>query len=138
VFTACPRDLTGRQQAKAEQQAPGERRRQSDRLQSLGRLAGGMSARLQQPARVILNYAALVAQRSAATPAFTAEQIRAAVEQGARRNPRVLAGLSAVQGTGRLGNRASPAAWAIDGAASGHRAIDQVLRGQAPATGARG
>jgi hypothetical protein len=87
-----------------------------------------------------LKYAAFVAQPAAGDPAASAdaEQIRAAVEQGARCNPRVLAGLSAVQGTGRLGNRASPAAWAIDGAASGHRAIDQVLRGQAPATGARG
>jgi hypothetical protein len=40
VFTACLRDLTGRKQARAEQQAPGKRLRQSGRLQSPGSRPG--------------------------------------------------------------------------------------------------
>jgi hypothetical protein len=50
VFTACLRDLTGRKQARAEQQAPGKRLCQSEWLQAWA--AGrGRGARLQQPAR---------------------------------------------------------------------------------------
>ena len=51
----------------------------------------------------------------------------------------MLTGLSAVQIAGRLGYPASPAGWAIGGAASTIIvAIDQVPHGQAPATGAHG
>jgi hypothetical protein len=75
------------------------------------------------------------AAQSAAVPFL--DIANRSVLAGAQHNPQVLAGLSAVQIADQLGNPASPVARAIDGAASTIiAAIEQVLHGQAPATGA--
>jgi two-component system, cell cycle sensor histidine kinase and response regulator CckA len=86
VFTGCLRDLTDRKKAEQEQQALGERLRQSERLQSLGQLAGGVAHDFNNLLGVILNNAAFLAEWTAGDPHASAdvEQIRAAAEQGAR------------------------------------------------------
>jgi len=77
------------------------------------------------------------AAQSAAVPFL--DIANRSVLAGEQDNPQVLTGLSAVQIAGRLGYPASPAGWAIGGAASTIIvAIDQVPHGQAPATGAHG
>lgn len=83
VFTACLWDLTGREQPRAEQQAPGKRR-QSERPQSLGSRPGVAHDFNSLPG-VTLYYAAFVVQRAAGDPAASADakQIRAPAEQGA-------------------------------------------------------
>ncbi len=86
VFTAYLRDLTDRKRIEAERQALGERLRQSERLESLGQLAGGVAHDFNNLLGVILNYAAFVAEETAGNPAINAdaEQIRTAAERGAR------------------------------------------------------
>ncbi len=86
VFTAYLRDITDRKRTEAERQALGERLRQSERLESLGQLAGGVAHDFNNLLGVILNYAAFVAEETAGNPAINAdvEQIRAAAERGAR------------------------------------------------------
>src|SRR6266571_3530574 len=86
VFTAYLRDITDRKRAEAERQALGERLRQSERLESLGQLAGGVAHDFNNLLGVILNYAAFIAEETAGNPAINAdvEQIRTAAERGAR------------------------------------------------------
>jgi len=84
--SAVSRDITDRKRTEAERQALGERLRQSERLESLGQLAGGVAHDFNNLLGVILNYAAFVAEETAGNPAVSAdvEQIRAAAERGAR------------------------------------------------------
>jgi two-component system cell cycle sensor histidine kinase/response regulator CckA len=86
LFTAHLRDITDRKRIESERQALGERLRQSERLESLGQLAGGVAHDFNNLLGVILNYATFVAERTGDDPAAHAdvEQIRAAAERGAR------------------------------------------------------
>ena len=90
--SAVARDITDRKRTEADRQALGERLRQSERLESLGQLAGGVAHDFNNLLGVILNYAAFVAERTVDNPAVHAdvEQIRAAAERGARLTSQLL------------------------------------------------
>jgi hypothetical protein len=108
VFTACLRALTGRRQARAEQQAPGKRLRQSERLQSLGSRPGAR----RTTSTTCSGSPCTMPPSSCSAPPVTRPPVPTPNRSGpppsrARCNPRVLAGLSAVQTAGRLGNPAS-------------------------------
>jgi hypothetical protein len=109
MFTACLWDLTDRKQARAEQQAPGKRLRQSERLQSLGSRPGAWRTTSTtcsgSPCTTPLSSCS--ASPTTRPPAPTPNRSGPPPSR-ARCNPRVLAGLSAVQTAGRLGNPASP------------------------------
>jgi two-component system, cell cycle sensor histidine kinase and response regulator CckA len=92
VFTAYLRDITDRKRAEAQRLALDERLRQSERLESLGQLAGGVAHDFNNLLGVILNYAAFVAEQTRDNPAVNAdvEQIRAAAERGARLTSQLL------------------------------------------------
>jgi hypothetical protein len=85
VFTACLWDLTGRKQARAEQQAPGKRLRQSERLQSLGSRPGAWRTTSTtcsgSPCTTPLSSCS--ASPTTRPPAPTPNRSRAAAEQGA-------------------------------------------------------
>jgi hypothetical protein len=85
VFTACLRDLTGRKQARAEQQAPGQAAAPIRAAAKPGQPAGGVAHDFNNLLWVTLYYAVFVVQRAADDPAASAdaEQIRATAEQGA-------------------------------------------------------
>jgi two-component system cell cycle sensor histidine kinase/response regulator CckA len=86
LFTACIRDLTDRKRSEAERLDLENRVRLSERLDSLGQLAGGVAHDFNNLLGVILISATLLARRTAEDPLITAdvEQIRAAAERGAR------------------------------------------------------
>jgi PAS domain S-box-containing protein len=90
--SAVARDITDRKRTEADRQALGERLRQSERLESLGQLAGGVAHDFNNLLGVILNYAAFVAEQTSDNPAVNAdvEQIRAAAERGARLTSQLL------------------------------------------------
>jgi PAS domain S-box-containing protein len=92
VFTAYLRDITDRKRTEAQRLALGERLRQSERLESLGQLAGGVAHDFNNLLGVILNYAAFVAEQTRDNPAVNAdvEQIRAAAARGARLTSQLL------------------------------------------------
>jgi two-component system, cell cycle sensor histidine kinase and response regulator CckA len=79
-------DITGVKRAEAERESLGERLRQSERLESLGQLAGGVAHDFNNILGVILNYATFVAQQTTDNPAVQADvgQIRSAAERAAR------------------------------------------------------
>jgi PAS domain S-box-containing protein len=88
IYAICSiaTDITDRKAAEAERELLGERRRQSERLESLGQLAGGVAHDFNNLLGAILNYAAFVAEDTVDNPTVSAdvEQIRAAAERAAR------------------------------------------------------
>ena len=80
------RDISDRIRAQAERQALEDRLHQSERLESLGQLAGGVAHDFNNLLSVILNYASFVAEQIADDEAASAdvEEIRLAAERAAR------------------------------------------------------
>ena len=80
------RDITGRMRIEAERQKLETRLHQSERLESLGQLAGGVAHDFNNLLSVILNYAAFVAEELADNDAVRAdvEEIQLAAERAAR------------------------------------------------------
>jgi hypothetical protein len=85
-------DITERKAAEAERELLGQRLRQSERLESLGQLAGGVAHDFNNLLAVILNYAAFVAEDTLDNPSLRAdvEQIRIAAERAARLTKQLL------------------------------------------------
>jgi two-component system cell cycle sensor histidine kinase/response regulator CckA len=79
-------DISELKAIESERKLLGERRRQSERLDSLGQLAGGVAHDFNHLLGIILNYAEFVAQPTSGNPAVQAdvEQIRTAAERAAR------------------------------------------------------
>jgi PAS domain S-box-containing protein len=86
------RDFTERNRAQITRRALEDRLHQSERLESLGQLAGGIAHDFNNLLGVIMNYAAFVAEETAAQPAVRAdvEQIQTAAEQAARLTKQLL------------------------------------------------
>ena len=80
------RDITERKRAERERQALEDRLHQSERLESLGQLAGGVAHDFNNLLSVILNYASFVAEQIHDDEAASAdvEEIRLAAERAAR------------------------------------------------------
>jgi PAS domain S-box-containing protein len=77
-------DITERKAAESERQSLQDRLNQSQRLESLGQLAGGVAHDFNNLLGVILNYAAFVAEETSGAVRDDVEQIRAAAERAAR------------------------------------------------------
>jgi PAS domain S-box-containing protein len=90
--SSVARDITERKRVAAEREQMAERLRQSERLESLGQLAGGVAHDFNNLLGAILNYASLVANGTASNPQLSAdvEQIRAAAERAARLTQQLL------------------------------------------------
>jgi PAS domain S-box-containing protein len=86
LFTGYLRDITERKRAEAERQSLEDRLHQSQRLESLGQLAGGVAHDFNNLLAVILNYASFVAERTADQDEVRSdvEQIQRAAERAAR------------------------------------------------------
>jgi PAS domain S-box-containing protein len=87
VVGACAviRDITDRNRAEAERQTLEHRLNQSQRLESLGQLAGGVAHDFNNLLGVILNYASFVAERADdGAVRSDVEQIQQAAERAAR------------------------------------------------------
>jgi PAS domain S-box-containing protein len=78
-------DITEGKAAETERELLGERLRQSERLETLGQLAGGVAHDFNNLLGVILNYAEFVREGTADRPEVSADvqQIRRAAERGA-------------------------------------------------------
>lgn len=90
-FTGFVRDLTGRAAAESEHRLLENRVHQTERLESLGQLAGGVAHDFNNLLTVILNYSTFITEE--ATDAATrshAELIVGAAEQAARLTRRLL------------------------------------------------
>jgi two-component system cell cycle sensor histidine kinase/response regulator CckA len=77
-------DITERKAAEHERQSLAGRLNQSQRLESLGQLAGGVAHDFNNLLGVILNYAAFVAEETSGSVREDVDQITAAAERAAR------------------------------------------------------
>ena len=86
IFTGYLHDVTERNRIRAELASAEQRRRQSERLESLGQLAGGIAHDFNNLLNVISSYAGFVADQVADndTVRSDVEQITAAAERAAR------------------------------------------------------
>ena len=86
IFTGYLHDLTERNRIRAELAGAEHRRRQSERLESLGQLAGGVAHDFNNLLNVISSYASFVAEEVAGNDAVRSdvEQITLAAERAAR------------------------------------------------------
>lgn len=86
------RDITERKREDAQRRSLEERLHQSQRLESLGQLAGGVAHDFNNLLAVILNYATFVAEETGDNEAVRSdvEQIRAAAERAARLTKQLL------------------------------------------------
>ncbi|MEA3216984.1 MAG: hypothetical protein QOJ19_3140, partial [Acidimicrobiia bacterium] len=86
LFTGYLRDLTEQKKAEVAREALERRLDQSQRLEGLGQLAGGVAHDFNNLLAVIRNYADFIAEDTADNPAVHSDalEIRAAAERGAR------------------------------------------------------
>ena len=91
-ITSIARDITERRRIAAEREALEQRLHQSERLESLGQLAGGGAPAFNNPLAVILNYASFVAEEldDDAPARADVEEIRQAAERAARLTKQLL------------------------------------------------